>query len=58
MGRAGTKRGRGLCGGALVIALLYLQFMLLDKHEPPGTCTGLRLIFSDDILGQGGHNAF
>lgn len=58
VGRAGTTRGRGLCAGALVIALLYLQFMLLNKHESPGTCTGLGLIFNDDILGQGCHNAF
>lgn len=57
-GRARMVCFRGLWGHALVTASLHLQFVLLDKHESPGTATVLELICNDDIFGQGGHNAF
>lgn len=48
---------RGLWGDALVMALLGLQFELLDNHESLGTSsTVLKFICKGDTFGQGGHH--
>lgn len=55
--RARNMRVSGLWGDVLVMALLGLQFGLLDNHKTLGTSsTALELMCRGDTFGQGGHN--
>lgn len=54
--RARNMWVRGLWGDVLVMALLGLQFGLLDNHEPLGTSsTVVELMCRGDTFGQGAH---